>query len=90
VHDGSITEVDPVSANRVIDDTVLTASEVVVDVIVEKPLEDETIATIVEDAGVDKSVHIENVVVVECDDINHEPARETSTMVNPQSTFSTN
>jgi hypothetical protein len=68
----------------VIDNTVLTTSEVVVDVSVEKPLEDENIATIVEDAGVDKYVHIENVVVVEGDHVNPEPAREASIMVSPR------
>jgi hypothetical protein len=80
-------EVDPISASRVIDDTVLTASEVVVDVSVEEPLEDENIATIIEDVGVDKSIHIENVVVVESDDVNPELAREASIIISPQSIF---
>jgi hypothetical protein len=73
-----------------IDDTVVTASEVVVDVSVEKPLEYENIATIVKDDGIDKSVHIKNVVVVEGDNVNPEPAREASIMLSPQSIFSTN
>jgi hypothetical protein len=85
VQDGSITKVDPISANRVIDDTVVISSEVVADVSVEKPLEDEN--TIIEDVGVDKSAQIENVVVVESDDVNPELAREASIIISPQSIF---
>jgi hypothetical protein len=73
-----MTKVGLISANRVIDDIVVTASEVVVDVNVEKPLEDENIATLIE------------VVLEEGDDVNSEPAREASIMASPQSIICTN
>nr|XP_034585314.1 translocase of chloroplast 159, chloroplastic-like [Setaria viridis] len=90
VHDGSVKEVYPASVDRVLEDCpwkeqnaegMVTASEVVEDIGVKKPLEVENIAVVIEDISVEKFIEIENVVAIEGVDVKPELASEPSIVI---------
>lgn len=96
MHDGSIKEVDLASEDSVLNDSpwkeqdaegLASASEVVEDFGVDKPLEVENIAATVEDIGVVKPTKIKNIVPIEGVNIKSESASEASIVVSLKSMF---